>query len=129
MNTSIHSRGSLENHAQFKTKLGKCCTQKQKYGPCYTRFKTKTAESRNPLGRHILHGLCKGVPPPPGFKCPMVMFNWRCTSLTLSMKVIYQFHRYSLVPRPVCAIRVTRGGLEPSAIARGLAKNGKKSPR
>ena len=25
----------------------------------------------------------------------------------------------SLVPRPVCAIRVTRGGLEPSAIARG----------
>ena len=65
-------------------------------------------------------------PPSPGFKCPMVMFNWRCTSLTLSMKVIYQFHRYSLVPRPVCAIRVTRGGLEPSAIARGLAK---KTPR
>ena len=25
----------------------------------------------------------------------------------------------TLVPRPVCAIRVTRGGLEPSAIARG----------
>ena len=23
----------------------------------------------------------------------MVMFNWRCTSLTLSMKVIYQFRR------------------------------------
>ena len=34
----------------------------------------------------------------------------------------------SLVPRPVRAIRVTRGGLEPSAIARGLAKNGKKVP-
>ena len=33
-----------------------------------------------------------------------------------------------LVPRPVRAIRVTRGGLEPSAIARGLAKNGKKAP-
>ena len=30
----------------------------------------------------------------------------------------------SLVPRPVPAIRVTRRGLEPSAIARGLAKNG-----
>ena len=26
------------------------------------------------------------------------------------------FRRYSLVPRPVRAIRVTRGGLEPSAI-------------
>ena len=35
----------------------------------------------------------------------------------------------SLVPRPFRAIRVTRGGLEPSAIARGLAQNGKKSPR
>ena len=34
----------------------------------------------------------------------------------------------SLVPRPVRAILVTRGGLEPSAIARGLAKNGKKVP-
>ena len=34
----------------------------------------------------------------------------------------------SLVPRPVRAIRVTKGGLEPSAIARGLAKNGKKVP-
>ena len=34
----------------------------------------------------------------------------------------------SLVPRPVRAIRVTSGGLEPSAIARGLAKNGKKVP-
>ena len=27
---------------------------------------------------------------------------------------------HSLVPRPVRAIRVTRGGLEPSAIARGV---------
>ena len=34
----------------------------------------------------------------------------------------------SLESRPVRAIRVTRGGLEPSAIARGLAKNGKKVP-
>ena len=35
---------------------------------------------------------------------------------------------HSLVPRPVRAIRVTRGRLEPSALARGLAKNGKKVP-
>ena len=35
----------------------------------------------------------------------------------------------SLVPRPVWAIRVSRGGLEPSAIARGLnARPGKKVP-
>ena len=34
----------------------------------------------------------------------------------------------SLVTRPFRAIRVTRGGLEPSAIAQGLAKNGKKVP-
>ena len=32
----------------------------------------------------------------------------------------------SLVPRPARAIRVTRGGLEPSAIEWGLAKNDKK---
>ena len=42
-NTFIHSRGSLENHTQFKTIMVKI----------YTRFQTKTAQNPYPLGRHI----------------------------------------------------------------------------
>ena len=38
-NVSIHSRGSLENNALFQ--------------PIYIRFKAKTAQEPNPLGRHI----------------------------------------------------------------------------
>ena len=44
------------------------------------------------------------------------------------MKAEKKCQKLSLVPRPVRAIRVTRGGLEPSAIAPGLAKKGKKVP-
>ena len=43
LNTSIHSRSSLENHTRFQTKMGKV----------YTRFQTKTAQKPPPMGRHI----------------------------------------------------------------------------
>ena len=64
---------------------------------------------------------------------------WGCTFSIfpfLKLTIFYSLHEilklsqgldqhictlHSLVPRPVRAIRVTRGGLEPSAIARGLA--------
>ena len=42
-NMFIRSRGSLENHIQFKTIMAKI----------YTRFQTKTAQKLYPLGRHI----------------------------------------------------------------------------
>ena len=35
--------GSLENHTQFQTKMGKA----------YTRFQAKTAQKLYPMGRHM----------------------------------------------------------------------------
>ena len=45
------------------------------------------------------------------------MVMWRHTSPLYSTKFRKTMNQYSLVTRPVRAIRVTRGGLEPSAIA------------
>ena len=45
------------------------------------------------------------------------MVMWRHTSPLYSTKFRKTMNQYILVPRPVRAIRVTRGGLEPSAIA------------
>ena len=56
MNALIQSRSSLENHTRFQTKLGKV----------YTRFQTKTGQKPYPWGGTYIHGLYKGVPPPPG---------------------------------------------------------------
>ena len=39
----IHSLSSLKNHTWFQTKMAKV----------YTRFQTKTAQKRYPMGRHI----------------------------------------------------------------------------
>ena len=41
--TFIHCRSSLEKHTRFLTIMGKVCT----------RFLTKKAQKRYPMGRHI----------------------------------------------------------------------------
>ena len=51
----------------------------------------------------------------------LILRTLSCSRALPSSAILISFP--SLVPRPIRAIRVTRGGLEPSAIARGLAKN------
>ena len=61
-------------------------------------------------------------------KITITKLKHNTTNLPFDILIQRELSSPSLVPRPVRAIRVTRGGLEPSAIARGLAKNGKKVP-
>ena len=56
INTSIHSRSSLENHTRFQTKMGKI----------YTRFRPKRRIIPTRWDVTYLYDLYKGVPPPPG---------------------------------------------------------------
>ena len=56
INTFMHSRSSLENQTWFQSKRSKLCT----------RFQTKTAQKRYPMGR------------PPGYSCRLE-FKLRCT--------------------------------------------------
>ena len=51
----ILSRIFFENPTRFQTKMGKV----------YTRFLTKTTQNPTRWGGTYLHGLYKGVPPPP----------------------------------------------------------------
>ena len=54
INTFIHSRSCLENHARLQTKMGKV----------YTCFQSKTAQKPYALGRY-LYGLLREYPHPP----------------------------------------------------------------
>ena len=49
----MHSRSSLENPTRFQTKMGEM----------YTRFQTKTAQKKYPLGQHILPAYIREYPP------------------------------------------------------------------
>ena len=55
INTFIRSRGFLENHTRFQTKMGKV----------YTRFQTKRPKNPTLWGGTHLYGLYKGQPPSP----------------------------------------------------------------
>jgi len=84
INTFIHSRVSLENHARCLTKMGKI----------YTRFRPKRRIIPTRWGGTYLYDLYKGVPrpppPPPGpeqsskvsiLYSPIIVFKKQCHKL------------------------------------------------
>ena len=71
------------------------------------------------LGRIYGEGLGVAHPPPPKVTCGFpiqLVFCKKKTMWFVGVEVEQETSAPSLVPRPVRAIRVTRGGLEPSAI-------------
>ena len=87
INTFIHSRSCLENHARPQTKMGKV----------YTCFQSKTAQKPYRLGRYIPIWLVKGVPPPPPLRILSVQdrASRAAHSIASTFSALYTLYRHA----------------------------------